>query len=511
MSLSQVNPMDIPEIIAIVGRYIKELQDSDVWGPTKIHTKELYDLTLVSKTWQAALIPVLWEDYNGAKMLKTSKDVISKYSQYSRTISNFKHPGPFICSQVKRIDISPNNTSDAWLLKQPLPRLTTIRMRGSELMWGLIPLDLSDPNDDTSDETSGNIQENLIRLSTLPKTISSLELYQCSIPDLNSFSKLLQRFSNLSSLTLTVSALWEHFSPTSDGFVAPTPNLPTIKYLCLDFTHHINNGVLCFIPRCPNLEKLRIVGSWFTRRRNYRRTPFHEFIPKLRELDIDSMRHLDSTHNGPNSFELALLLQDLTGPKVCGPGRLQSIRISFAMFNQLPSYSIASQSESLENLDLELGVGTGMYRYKCDKTNKEDVEESEMFKGVANILKRCTRLQRFSLRHEYYKSDGCASQASLLFSVEWPCSGSLQELTLLLPPSRDSLERTLEDHRVDFDDEDDGKDGCGKSSYIWRAESKIRLEKEFEKLIFEKVKHMPKLWKLKLNKVRIFKINKESN
>ncbi|KAF9358570.1 hypothetical protein BGX26_001407 [Mortierella sp. AD094] len=504
MSLSHLNPLDIPEVIALVGRYVKERQEVDLWGPSKIHTKELYSLTLVSKTWYAALIPVLWENYNGNEMIRVPNDVIAKYSPHFRTITNFKHSGSLTCTKVRRIEIGYNNIPEAWLLQQPLPRLTAICWQGSSCLWGsTMELDLSEPGSGKENESPENSQDNpTLRLSALPTNLSSLELHQCSISDIPPFLQLLTRFSKLSRLSLTVSAHWEPLISIDEDYLTPTPLLTAVKHLYLDFTKHSGNGALSVISHCSHLEKLKIIGSWVSRKKFYRRTPFYKFSPLLRDLDVDSIGFYDqhNTYNGPDGNDLATLIHDLTGAKTPEAGKLRSVRVKLAGFNSDASIAISMHAENLESLDLELANSQKMSSSKNnDSNNLEEHQENLIFQGVRNILTKSSRLKYFSMRHNYYRAQGCGDQAKLLFRDPWPCSNRLQELDISLPPSRDSKERAMDDFQVDY--EDDRGESC-----IWRAESKIRLESELENLIFENVRHMPQLWRLKLNKVRIFKI-----
>ncbi|KAF9999856.1 hypothetical protein BGZ80_007564 [Entomortierella chlamydospora] len=504
MSLPHLNPLNIPEIIALVGRYTKERQEVDLWGPSKTHTKELFSLTLVSKTWHAALIPVLWESYNGNKMIRVPNDVITKYSPHFRTIINFKHSGPLTCTKVKKIEIGYNNIPEAWLLQQPLPRLTAVSWQGSSRMWGsTMELDLSEPSDDKENEIPGNDPDTpTIRLSMLPTNLSSLELHQCSISNMPSFLQLLTRFSKLSRLSLAVSADWESLISIDEEYLTPTPLLIAVKHLHLDFTKHSGNGALSIISHCPHLEKLKIVGSWVSLKRFYRRTPFYKFSPSLRDLDIDSIGFYDqhNVYNGPDGDDLATLIHDLTGAKMPETGKLRSIRVKLAGFNSNSSDAISMHGENLESLELELANIQKISGGKNNGLNNlEEDQENLIFEGIRNILTKSSRLKYLSIRHDYYRAQGCGDQAKLLFRDPWPCSNKLQELDISLPPSRDSKERVMDDIQADYEDDHGGP--C-----IWRAESKIRLENSLENLIFENVRQMPQLWRLKLNKVRIFKI-----
>ncbi|KAF9109502.1 hypothetical protein BGX27_007554 [Mortierella sp. AM989] len=496
MSLPQRNPLDIPEIIVMVGQYIKQRQEGDLWGPSKIHTRELFTLTLVSKTWRSALLPILWRAYDGSKLIQASNEVITKYSPHFRTITNFKHSGSFDFARVTRIEIGANNTLEASLLQQFLPRLTTICWQGSIHMWGpAMNLDLSIPKCDAESHGTNKDIDSPIRLSTLPTNISSLELHQCSIPDIAPFIELLSRFSNLSSLSLSVSTPWE-LPPSIDGAYLPmTHLLPTVKRLHLDFTKHRSNGSLCAIPHFPNIEELKVTGSWLDPRKKYcRRMPIHLFCPSIRDVDIDAIGYPDSFNirNGPDGHDLAMLIYDLTGAS----GTLRSLRVKLSRFNFGASVAISMHAKSLESLDLDIENTPKTYGFGPSHLELE----CHMFRSVGSILKNCYRLKHFSLRHEYYRALGCGDYANLLFSEVWACSNNLQELEILLPPSQNALDRVLDDFEMDYED--------GRGACVWRAESNIRLETELEKQIFGILKHMPQLWRLKLNKVRIFKIKK---
>ncbi|KAF9170577.1 hypothetical protein BGX21_011085 [Mortierella sp. AD011] len=274
------------------------------------------------------------------------------------------------------------------------------------------------------------------------------------------------------------------------------------QHLHLDFTKHSGNGALSIISHCPHLEKLNIVGSWVSLKRFYRRTPFYKFSPSLRDLDIDSVGFYDQhdVYNGPNGDDLATLIHDLTGAKMLETGKLRSVRVKLAGFNSNSSDAISMHGENLESLELELANIQKISGSKNnDLNNLEEDQENLIFEGIRNILTKSSRLKYLSIRHDYYRARGCGDQAKLSFRDPWPCANRLQELDISLPPSRDSKERVMDDFQTDYEDDHGGL--C-----IWRAESKIRLENSLENLIFENIRQMPQLWRLKLNKVRIFKI-----
>lgn len=115
-SLNYTNPLDLPEIIALVGYFLTLwFDDVDYQGGIYLvfEPQQLHSCALVNKTWYRALLPVLWRTYDGRIMYDIPNDIISRYSHLFRQVySCIDHPGPFNCIRLLTLEMNLQDTNN---------------------------------------------------------------------------------------------------------------------------------------------------------------------------------------------------------------------------------------------------------------------------------------------------------------------------------------------------------------------------------------------------------------
>ncbi|KAG0376673.1 hypothetical protein BGX24_007392 [Mortierella sp. AD032] len=115
-----LNPLEIPEIVAMVGQQIPLCQRTLLSNPytgtftnsvpvTLFAPKDLLACTAVCKVWRRILLPVLWRYYDGALMRHVPLRVLQKASVYFRIFRDpvgQYHQGPFFSTHLQQLIIS---------------------------------------------------------------------------------------------------------------------------------------------------------------------------------------------------------------------------------------------------------------------------------------------------------------------------------------------------------------------------------------------------------------------
>jgi len=113
-----LNPLEIPEIVAMVGLHIpicKKVFYTDLFNPTLITTtsvlapRDLLACTAVSRAWRWILLPVLWQSYDGSLMRYVPLHVLQENSIYFRSFRDqfgHYHSGPFLTGNLRNLIIS---------------------------------------------------------------------------------------------------------------------------------------------------------------------------------------------------------------------------------------------------------------------------------------------------------------------------------------------------------------------------------------------------------------------
>ncbi|KAG0200358.1 hypothetical protein BGX28_006557, partial [Mortierella sp. GBA30] len=383
-------------------------------------------------------------------------------------------------------------------------------------------------------------------LSTMPTSITQLELKLWIIPDELEFLIFLTRFDRLSTLILFRVFDFNCF-PTSPSLPPSvttsitTPDvpvlLPNIKFLRLDFMDQRSDALLEIVKCCPNLEILEIRGSWASSRDMYETMVLYPYCPNLSSLSIRLDWYYSSdaqcTDYNPNDKDLSDLIFNLTGRRGGseGPrtGQMRVIKVVLKKFGEEAAYAIAAQTDSLEILEMEIGC---IFKYQstpCDDDEydvydwydddpddqrptaiatateaiaaaavQEETNANALMRHLHFALTKLNRLRKLSLIH-WYDEKAEDDGHHLLFSREpWACLETLEELDLKHIGSWGHAARVPEDVEAE--------DDRGGGIWVWRAEGSVQMSKEVENLIFEQVKRMPRLRRLSLCDTRYLKI-----
>ncbi|KAF9171875.1 hypothetical protein BGX21_011078 [Mortierella sp. AD011] len=471
-----VNPLEIHEIVANVGRFVKLW---DYWDHQKrcprdkpgFLSKEFLSYTLISKTWRSALLPICWQIYDGRVMSRVPDDIITKYSYFFTSIINCKHRGPFYCNNLRMLETQDVNVYCYKMIKELQPPI-------SELNWityygyrdARARLDLTD-----------EVKDDTIKLSMIGTAITRLRLIDWVIDNVPQLLEFLTRYNRLSNLSLDNlhdihDFPYSGLSMENTSLPRPYVVLPGITVLRLDCSYQVSKSIIEFITCCPNLTHLEIEGSWMSNECAYKDVPFYRYCPNLRSFSIE-LPEMDQNSGMyvPYGSDLAELIACLVGPP--GTGKLDTFEGKLVDFSETTSKALVNHArDTLEVFKLELG-----------ETSDFEINLGS-HRGVNHILMSCHRLKSISLRY----NTNCDFIGE--FEGPWACLDTLEELDIHGGWFGTTHEE-IEDAEVDY-----GDDGI----WIWHSEDKMPLE--LWDNIFSHVKQMVNLRRLYINDKRIYKI-----
>ncbi|KAG0223295.1 hypothetical protein B0O80DRAFT_530387 [Mortierella sp. GBAus27b] len=85
--MNKVNPLDIPEILTVVGSYVT------IWHPCGIHftfsPQDMLSCLQVSRLFRNTFLPIFWYTFDERAMMSVPIDVIRKYTHYFRAHYNY--------------------------------------------------------------------------------------------------------------------------------------------------------------------------------------------------------------------------------------------------------------------------------------------------------------------------------------------------------------------------------------------------------------------------------------
>ncbi|KAI1308935.1 hypothetical protein EDD11_004144 [Mortierella claussenii] len=506
----RTNPLEIYEIVAQVGRFVRLWQEDG----SRFDPGRLLSLTSVSKTWHAALLPVLWQIYDGNCMARIPNHIISKNSHHFRTIIDCKHHGPFHCAALRELNTIYNSAFTHNLIQQhqhqpcqqqkhhslqPLLSLSILRWRGAEYPRAPIQLDLSEAFTGYWEERRA------MKLSSMPTAITELELFQWSVADMRQFVHFLARYPNLATLVLSrvvnVDRAFQ-YRPFSDGSSsAPSsdsiPSLGTVKSLFFSSSTEMGAAFLTILDCCPNVQKVHIDDFRLSHVQRHRMSHLRS-CPQLWSISVGLHSSHGASLGGPgqtiaNDDDLANLFNLAEHH---GRGTLEDFRGRLVYFGERSGQALARQAESFRTFDLH------MQRHHLIPDSDTDELEREnhrlMLAGVEDVLANCRRLTTFRLAFEYLELQE-DDQHHMLFRKPWACLETLEELCLPNVGSLHMLERDAEDQMVE--------DEHG-VVWMWCATRKTRLDVSLERQIFVLIRSMPRLKRLSLKGVVYRKVKK---
>ncbi|KAG0239790.1 hypothetical protein BGX31_002500 [Mortierella sp. GBA43] len=427
-----LNPLEIPEIIAMVGLHIplvKKKYQTHPFDPAIITTtsvfapQDLLACTAVSRKWRWILLPALWRTYDGALMRYVPLHVLQENSIYFRSFRDqfgHYHPGPFLTGNLRRLVISYQHS---WAVPFMITNVTL-----SYLTWTGCGHALQD------DEYTALLGLSHLRdlcLSNWDLSGRQLPLILCASPNLVRLS--LSSISGVHDLEgmLIMLALEE----ISLGFVASDSG-------CL----------LELVQYSPQLRRISFLGTWIQEQRRdliLLSAQIRVYCPEMTSIwfsasycfGTDSFATLED-------FEYAALVQ--------GAQSLHYFAAEIACLGMMLTDALISQFHALAAVDLCIrrriqyqhphdGGGGGIGGLGMGSVNNSDLASgntsaasgessnencSALLVDIVNssrILSTCSQLRVFRLSTAENAID--MEAALQLFSVPWACLG-LEVLSL---------------------------------------------------------------------------------
>ncbi|KAG0312364.1 hypothetical protein BGZ97_011251 [Linnemannia gamsii] len=242
-----LNPLEIPEIVAMVGQQIPLCRRTILPDPytgtftfnavpvTLFAPKDLLACTAVCQAWRRILIPVLWRYYDGSLMRYVPPQVLQKASVYFRI---FRDPirqylqGPFFSTHLQQLVISQQHEWAVPFLDSN-PAL-------QHLTWTGLGRPLAD--------------QQFMALTRMAQ-LRDLCLSNCSLVG-RSFASVLNASPGLSRLSLSF----------VDG-ITQLEGLSTMVFLeeiALGYLPVNSQGAVLddLIRFCPNLRRISFLGTW---------------------------------------------------------------------------------------------------------------------------------------------------------------------------------------------------------------------------------------------------------
>ncbi|KAI8598851.1 hypothetical protein EDD21DRAFT_381309, partial [Dissophora ornata] len=478
MASERINPLEIFHIVALIGRFV------DLWNDLgyqyNYKPTNLLSCAAVSRTWRAALLPILWEVYDGDKMRHIPNEIIIKYSLRFRVVIDLMHPGPLHCAALQFFETSHDNAFAFDFLKQTKPRISTFRFSGTDHR-------LSIPESDVPEASRGDS----LCLADIPTDITGLDLTTWLITDESNFLRFLTRYHSLSTLSLSSVSGFHRFPSAGPLLTETSPPAPvllhTVKTLHLTFVGGSSHALLEMVKCCPSLERLYIIGSWIPYSEKYKDTPFYRYCPNIESLSIHYRNDVPNQMIFlPRDEDLENLIRSFTGPPgTTGIRGLKTFEAKLVAFFEGAAEALASAAETLEVFNLEL-------------ESYFDLPD-ETLAGARAILRTCHKLKSISLKFEDDIDDELTLGMRMVLEEPWACLETLEQLCLSNASWRNEGFHEL------IDKEAYSSDG---RAWVWCVDGPILLPQDEEPLLFGLVKQMPRLWRLVLMSSKIYRIKK---
>ncbi|KAG0032789.1 hypothetical protein BGZ81_010074 [Podila clonocystis] len=411
-----LNPLSIPELIAIVGQFIPickmELvhKHNNLYFHPPVYTmttvfapQDLLACTAVSQTWRRILLPILWRSYDGALMRTVPLATIQQNSVYFRAFWDYlahHHNGPFASNNLRSLVISRLHEGAVSLIASSpnLQSLTYTGLDGAfpDIGYGAL-VDLPQLRD--------------LCLSNWNMTGRQLALMLCGSPRLVRLGlSFLEGVQDLEGIKIMF----------------------CIEEISLGYIPDSSQKLLQLIQYLPNLQRISFLGTWIGHHNVQRRDIFalssslRYFCPELRSIHITAAYDFASDdYNTLEDSELASLIQSAKS--------LEQFKAEAASLGRLMSDSLITQYESLVALDLCIrirkykrphdggGIDGGTGALIEDSTAIPGGVRSSDILNTARILSSCYHLRVFRLSSANVTID--VNTALQLFTSPWACLG----------------------------------------------------------------------------------------
>ncbi|KAK3828533.1 MAG: hypothetical protein J3Q66DRAFT_322901 [Benniella sp.] len=506
----KVNPMNMPEIITLVGRSLPLWKYSERLGFYDFNPKTLISCALVNKTWYHSLIPVIWCVYNGSVMRSIPRDVIAKNSRhfrilfYDRSLSS-----PFESRQLKELIIPWCDDKLVPLVEANAETLQTLAWKGS-----------TSPS--SSRETTLPMLDYDLFMRMAP-TLQELQLSHWSLSG-QDFVKFLAACRRLRSLCFAAidwinPVPWasSNSTPMSSPLCSPlsSPSSPMsfslsatdsfyrhregqgLTHLRLDISVPKAGAFADLVRSCPDLESF----SLYSESSDDART----LIPILREYcpNLTSIEYVTRFSSALNGYDF--LTDSEFSDLVLSARGLQSLKVDVPWLNDAMTKALILQSSTLTSLEL-----------RFFKRRDDPMTDAE---NISNVLKYCTRLRKLSL---FFSPHALGREETLrLFEEPWGCMElEVLELTDITTTTATMNTTTTEQSTVIHDAHNGGPSIQPYQRRIAPAPRPIPIPIESSRRscgigcghnnghgslakqkLFEQVRKLPKLAKLSLNHI----------
>ncbi|KAG0050626.1 hypothetical protein BGZ83_004592 [Gryganskiella cystojenkinii] len=400
-----LSPLEIPEVIAMVGQQIplnRQETHTDLFSPATTTTRTVFaprDLvacTAVSRKWRWVLLPVLWRHYDGPLMRNVPQTVLQANSEYWRTFRDqygHHHTGPFFANNLRRLIISQQHDwAIPFIFSNPALRHLTWTGFGTRF---------------STKEFSALVSlSNLRDLCLSNWSLDGKQLAQvlCASP------KLLRLSLGFMEGVLDLDGLMILFAleEISLGYIPPS-----------------SQSLLELARYCPSLQRISFLGTWIPEQSRDLVALSNSLLfccPDLSSIHFAASYCFASNNfNTLEDFEYAALIHSSKA--------LNNFAADVAGLGRLMTDSLISHFESLVSVDLCI---RRRYQHMHDGGGLSTISRSVDIANTAKILSRCNRLRIFRLSTA---ENVIEMQTALeLFSVPWTCLGleilSLSQISL---------------------------------------------------------------------------------
>ncbi|KAF9164823.1 hypothetical protein BGX21_011120 [Mortierella sp. AD011] len=504
-SMKGSNPLDMPEIVTMVGHCLPLWKYSLRLGFYDFNPSILLNCTLVNKTWYNALMPVIWYIYNGFVMRSIPKEVVIKNSRHFRVFFHDRSfSGPFECKHLKALSISWWDTTLLPLIEANTDSMENLVWKGSPASSPTRPTTLSDLDYDL--------------LSRMTCTLEELQLSHWTISS-RKFIQLLSSCKRLTRLYLTaVEWVDDDFDP--NGLESPTgsplslqpsspqspqsPSLPIsvtdtmyqqqpgqgISDLRLDISVSREGAFVDLVRSCPDLENFALYSE-STQDPRMLVHVLREHCPKL--SGIEYVLRFSSALGGYDYMSDS----EYSDLILCAR-QLKTLKIDIPWLDDAMVSALIMQSSTLESLSLRFQMQRSLPMRDAD--------------NICKILKYCTRLKNLSI---VFSPHSLGRDETLrLFNEPWKCL-DLETLELT------DVTMAMESVQQGGGGNHDPLNQYPLQPFHWRLGSASRAVPDSgnsrsvtcsfaKQKLFDQIRELPKLRRLSLNH-STYNVNNSSN
>ncbi|KAF9410872.1 hypothetical protein BGZ76_005423 [Entomortierella beljakovae] len=398
------NPLDMPEIVTMVGRCLPLWKHSERLGFYDFNPTVLLKCCLVNKTWYNALMPVIWYIYNGFVMRLIPKEIIIKNSRYFRVFFHDRSfAGPFECKHLRALEINWWDTSLLPLVRDNTGSLENLIWKGLTTTRSALPV----------------LDYNILMQMT--GTLVELQLSHWTISG-NKLIEFLGACKTLGRLFLTTI---EWVEPAQEQYTAGASS-PSSSPLLTSLQSTSNTGIsitdsIYHQGTCKGLSELRLDIS------SSREGAFLDLVRSCPDLQIFSL-YSENTDDPRmlipilknyclklSSIEYVLRSSALGGYEymsdpeysdfILSARHLKQLKIDIPWLDNAMTSALIMQSSTLESLTL-----------RFQKRRAIPMKDAE---NICKILKHCCRLKNIVL---IFNPHSLGRDETLkLFEEPWKC------------------------------------------------------------------------------------------